>query len=46
MHYFDGGGALAVFLWPQTRATPKDTGEKVTQTEWHNIVVRNKAAEI
>ena len=24
----------------------KSTGEKVTNTEWHNIVVRNKAAEI
>ena len=24
----------------------KDTGEKVTETEWHNIVVRNKAAEL
>ena len=37
--------ASDVFLWQQTKAT-KDTGEKVTQTEWHNIVVRNKAAEI
>ena len=26
--------------------TKKDTGEKVTETEWHNIVVRNKVAEI
>ena len=26
--------------------TNKQTGEKVTTTEWHNIVVRNKAAEI
>ena len=26
--------------------TSKQTGERVTNTEWHNIVVRNKAAEI
>ena len=26
--------------------TNKQTGEKVMNTEWHNIVVRNKAAEI
>ena len=24
----------------------KTTGEKITSTEWHNLVVRNKAAEI
>jgi single-strand DNA-binding protein len=24
----------------------KETGEKITSTEWHNIVVRNKAAEL
>jgi single-strand DNA-binding protein len=26
--------------------TNRQTGEKVTNTDWHNIVVRNKAAEI
>ena len=26
--------------------TNKQTNEKVTNTEWHNVVVRNKAAEI
>ncbi|MBF2091108.1 single-stranded DNA-binding protein, partial [Flavobacterium psychrophilum] len=24
----------------------KSTNEKITSTEWHNVVVRNKAAEI
>jgi single-strand DNA-binding protein len=24
----------------------KTTNEKITSTEWHNLVVRNKAAEI
>ena len=26
--------------------TNKTSGEKVTNTEWHNVVLRNKAAEI
>ncbi len=26
--------------------TNKTSGEKVTNTDWHNIVVRNKAAEV
>jgi len=26
--------------------TNKQTNERVTNTEWHNVVVRNKAAEI
>ena len=26
--------------------TNKQTGERVTNTDWHNIVLRNKAAEI
>ena len=47
MHYFDGGGSIGRFpLATNESYTKKDTGEKVTQTEWHNIVVRNKAAEI
>ena len=47
MHYFDGGGSIGRFpLATNESYTKKDTGEKVTQTEWHNIrVVRNKAAE-
>ena len=47
MHYFDGGGSIGRFpLATNESYTKKDTGEKVTQTEGHNIVVRNKAAEI
>ena len=47
MHYFDGGGSIGRFpLATNESYTKKGTGEKVTQTEWHNIVVRNKAAEI
>jgi single-strand DNA-binding protein len=47
MHYFEGGGAIGRFpLATNETYTSKQTGEKVSNTEWHNIVVRNKAAEI
>ena len=47
MHYFEGGGSIGRFpLATNETYTKKDTGEKVSQTEWHNIVIRNKAAEI
>ena len=46
-HYFDGGGCIGRFpLATNETYTNKTTGEKVTNTEWHNVVVRNKAAEI
>jgi single-strand DNA-binding protein len=47
MHYFDGGNCIGRFpIATNESYTNKQTGEKVTNTEWHNIVVRNKAAEI
>ncbi len=47
MHYFDGGGSIGRFpLATNETYTNKSSGEKVTNTEWHNLVVRNKAAEI
>lgn len=47
MHHFEGGGSLGRFpLATDESYVNKSTGEKVTNTEWHNIVVRNKAAEI
>jgi single-strand DNA-binding protein len=47
MHYFEGGNAIGRFpLATNETFTNKQTGEKVTTTEWHNIVVRNKLAEI
>jgi len=47
MHYFEGGNAIGRFpLATNETYTNKKTGEKVTTTEWHNIVVRNKLAEI
>tara|TARA_B110000116_G_C16627818_1_gene486860 strand:- start:130 stop:546 length:417 start_codon:yes stop_codon:yes gene_type:complete len=47
MHYFEGGGCIGRFpLATNESYTNKSTGEKITNTEWHNLVVRNKAAEI
>lgn len=47
MTYFDGGNCIGRFpLATNETYVNKSTNEKVTNTEWHNIVVRNKAAEI
>ncbi len=47
MHYFDGGNSIGRFpIATNESYTNRQTGEKVTSTEWHNIVVRNKLAEI
>jgi len=47
MHYFEGGNSIGRFpLATNDGYVNKQTGEKVVNTEWHNIVVRNKLAEI
>lgn len=47
MHYFEGGNSIGRFpLATNETYTNKQTGEKVTNTEWHNVVVRNKLAEL
>ncbi len=47
MHYFEGGNSVGRFpLATNETYTNRQTGEKVTNVEWHNIVVRNKLAEI
>jgi len=47
MHYFEGGNSIGRFsLATNETFTSKDTGERITNTEWHNVVVRNKLAEI
>jgi len=47
MHYFEGGGCIGRFpLATNETYTNKQTNERISNTEWHNIVVRNKAAEI
>ena len=47
MHHFDGGGCIGRFSIATNESyTNKTTGEKVSNTEWHNVAVKNKAAEI
>lgn len=47
LHYFDNGNCVGNFpLATNESYVNKNTGEQVVNTEWHNIVVRNKAAEI
>lgn len=47
MHFFEGGNCIGRFpIATNESYTNKQTGEKVTTTEWHNVVVRNKLAEI
>ncbi|WP_440879519.1 single-stranded DNA-binding protein [Tenacibaculum sp. C7A-26P2] len=47
MHYFEGGNSIGRFpIATNETYTNRQSGERVTNTEWHNIVVRNKLAEI
>ncbi len=47
VNYFEGGNCIGRFpIATNETYTSKQTGEKVINTEWHNAVVRNKAAEI
>ncbi len=47
MHYFENNNCLGRFpLATSEDYVNKSTGERISNTEWHNIVVRNKAAEI
>tara|TARA_A200000113_G_scaffold201666_1_gene195578 strand:+ start:1151 stop:1552 length:402 start_codon:yes stop_codon:yes gene_type:complete len=46
LRYFDNGGCIGRFpLATNESYTNKQTGEQVNNTDWHNIVLRNKAAE-
>jgi len=47
MHFFEGGNAIGRFpLATNETYTNRQTGERITNTDWHNIVVRNKLAEL
>ncbi len=47
MTYFEGGNSIGRFpLATNEDYVNKSTGERVSNTEWHTIVVRNKGAEI
>ncbi len=47
MHFFEGGNSIGRFpIATNETYTNRQTNERVTTTEWHNVVVRNKLAEI
>lgn len=47
MHYFEAGSCIGRFpLATGETYVSKQTNERITNTEWHNIVVRDKGAEI
>ena len=47
LHYFDGGNCIGRFpLATNDVYINKQTNERIVTTEWHNLVVRNKAAEV
>jgi len=47
IHMFEDGGCVGRFpLATNETYMNKQTNERVSNTEWHNIVLRNKAAEI
>lgn len=47
IHYFDNKSCIARFsLATNETYTVKESNERVTQTEWHRVVTRNKLAEL
>ena len=47
IHRFEDGGCVGRFpLATNETYLNKQTNERVSNTEWHNIILRNKAAEI
>ena len=46
MRYFEDGNSIGSFSIATNESyTNKQTGERVVNTDWHNIIVRNKVAE-
>ncbi len=47
MHYFENDNCLGRLpIATDEEYTNKTTGERVRNTEWHNVILRNKAAEV
>ena len=47
MHYFDDQNCVGRFPIATSESyTSRQTGEKVTTTDWHNLVVRNGLAKV
>lgn len=46
MHYFDGGGVIGRNTLATNETWNDANGQKQSRTDWHNLVFRNKTAEI
>jgi single-strand DNA-binding protein len=46
MHYFEGGNSIGRFSLATNEAYTNKEGNKIANVEWHNIIVRNKLAEL
>lgn len=46
MHYFEGGGCIGRLSLATNSQYKNKAGETVKETEWHNLVFRNKVAEL
>lgn len=46
MHFFEGGNSIGRFPLATNESYKNKEGEEFTNTEWHNIIVKNKLAEI
>ena len=45
MHYFEGGNCIGRFSIATNEVYTNKSGERITNTEWHNLITRNKLAE-
>ena len=46
MHYFDDQNCVGRFPIATSETYTNKSGEKITNTDWHNIVVRNGLAKV
>lgn len=46
IHHFDEQNCIGRFPIATTESYISRTGERITETEWHNITTRNKLAEL
>lgn len=46
MHYFENGNSVGNVSLATNNKYKKKEGEVVNETEWHNLVFRNKGAEV
>ena len=46
MHYFEGGNSIGRFPVATNESYKNPEGEKVTDTQWHNVIAWGKTADI